>query len=134
MENLKSSSPVLTHEFANQQIDLSIILPTKDRQSILFKTLKTLLESTSEINCEILIIDNSTANDIHLPEALQSKLVKIFKNPGNRTSVFSSRNYGASLAQSDQLLFLDDDILITNESLRFAIEFQKQNWDTNINI
>lgn len=134
MENLKSASPILTNEFADQQMDLSIILPTKDRQAILFKTLKILLQSTSAIKVEILIIDNSTTADIQLPEALQSKLVKIFKNPGNRGSVFSSRNYGASLAKSEQLLFLDDDILVTTESLRFAIDFQKQNPRTASNV
>jgi GT2 family glycosyltransferase len=107
--------------------DLSIILPTKDRHSILFKTLEQLLPSTKGINCEILIVDNSTSSEIQLPENFQRSDISIFKNPGNRNSVFASRNYGASIAKSEQLLFLDDDILVTPECLRFAIEFQKQN-------
>jgi len=63
----------------------------------------------------------------HFPSwNLNVPYLKILKNPGNRNSVFSSRNYGASIANSDQLLFLDDDILITPESIQFAIDFQKQ--------
>lgn len=107
--------------------ELSIVLPTKDRHPILFKTLASILESTKNIPCEILIIDNSISSDIQLPENLKRHYVFIYKNPGNRNSVFASRNYGCSIATSDCLLFIDDDILVNEASIRFAMEFQKSN-------
>lgn len=107
--------------------ELSIVLPTKDRHPILFKTLSSILDSTAEIRCEILIIDNSTSTDIQLPENLKRPYVFIYKNPGNRNSVFASRNYGCMMASCDCLIFIDDDILVNRESILFAMEFQKSN-------
>ncbi len=124
----------MDHLKDHSSIDLSIILPTKDRIPILFKTLETLLTALKEINCEILIIDNSISSDIHLPQNLQRNFIILLKNPGNRNSVFASRNFGATIAKSEQLLFLDDDILVTPESLRFAMDFQKKNPQTASNV
>lgn len=134
METVKTNFSSLNSNAANERLLLSIILPTKDRQPLLFKTLKALLTATENIDCEILIIDNSTSADIQLPTTLQHNSIKIVKNPGNRNSVFASRNYGASIAQSEQLLFLDDDILVTPESIHFAIEFQRQHPRTASNV
>jgi glycosyltransferase involved in cell wall biosynthesis len=110
-----------------KQLQLSIILPTKDRQPILFKTLRSILRATETISCEIFVIDNSSAPDIILPADLCRENVRILKNPHNRNSVFSSRNYGASLASSELLLFIDDDILVTPESIAFVLEFHRTN-------
>src|ERR1700751_3074735 len=115
-------------------IQLSIIIPTKDRHYMLFKTIERVLDATKNTDCEIFVIDNSEKSTISLPENLNVPYLKILKNPGNRNSVFASRNYGASISNSEQLLFLDDNILVTPESIQFAINFQKENPKTASNV
>lgn len=121
------SSPATT-------LQLSIILPTKDRNPILFRSIENLLLSMRDIRCEILVIDNSAGPDIQLPEALRDSRIRINKNPGNRNSVFSSRNFGASIAKAELLLFLDDDILTTPESILRALEFHREQPGDALNI
>jgi glycosyltransferase involved in cell wall biosynthesis len=103
--------------------ELSIIVPTKDRQAILHRTLENLISASINFSNEILIIDNSTSSDILLPKKLNDSRIKIFKNPGNRNSVFASRNFGASIAKNNLLLFLDDDIIVSEEAIRKIVEF-----------
>ena len=90
--------------------ELTIIIPTKDRGNIFFRTLDSILKSSSHLKVEILVINNSL-----IPVNIQNKPanVFVFDNPFDKNSVFSSRNYGASIAKSPILLFIDDDILVT---------------------
>lgn len=87
-------------------MDFSIIIPTKNRNSILQKTLNFALDATRHHHVEFLII-NDGDNDIQLPEHILSK-VKILKNP--KSGVASARNVGAKTAASEHLIFMDDDM------------------------
>jgi len=111
--------------------DLTIIIPTKDRGSIFFRSLDQIIKSSNHINAEILVINNSLT-----PVTIQNKPanVFVFDNPFNKNSVFSSRNYGASIAKSTILLFIDDDILVTKESIDYAIAFYKVNSNACFNV
>ena len=120
--------------FQNTFPALSIILPTKDRMPILLKTLDSLLNATKSVNCEIYIIDNSTISDIELPEHLKRPFLQVMKNPRDRNSVFSSRNYGASLARAPILLFLDDDIITNAESIEWVVRFHSEHEKAAANV
>ncbi len=93
--------------------DLSIIIPTKDRGEIFYQTLKSVLSSVININSEIIIINDSTSL-INIDHSWLN--VKVYKNKGK--GVASARNRGASKASSDILLFLDDDILINEMTIK----------------
>jgi glycosyltransferase involved in cell wall biosynthesis len=114
--------------------ELSIVLPTKDRHPILFKTVRSILDSIDGIRCELFIIDNSTISDIQLPTELQGPFIQVLKNPGNRNSVFASRNYGASIARAKLLLFIDDDIIVNEKAIRFTIEHHANQEKTATNV
>ncbi len=103
--------------------DLSIIIPTKDRGEIFFNTLKNIIISSSHVDVEIIVVNNS-ASPIQLSN--KPSYVSICDNPFDKNSVFSSRNYGASLAHSAILLFVDDDIIVSKESIDYAISFHKE--------
>jgi GT2 family glycosyltransferase len=111
--------------------ELSIIIPTKNRDSIFRKTYERVVECSSHLDVEILIINNSL-----IPVVIPSKPANVFvyDNPNNKNSVFSSRNYGGSMARSPLLLFVDDDILITKESLEYAIKFQSEHTSACLNL
>ncbi len=116
-------------------LDLSIVLPTKNRTPILLKTLDALLKATAQISCEIFIIDNAPDDQIINTQHITLPThVQILKNPGNRNSVFASRNYGASLTQSELLLFIDDDIICNQSSIDFVIDYHKNNKNKALNV
>jgi len=89
---------------------VSIIIPTKDRKPILLETLEALKESLTDIDHEVIIINDSEEELILKNLGLR---VKCFKNLAS--GVASARNYGASIAAGYYLLFLDDDMLINSE-------------------
>jgi GT2 family glycosyltransferase len=111
--------------------ELSIIIPTKDRGDIFRRTYQQVLECSVHLDVEILIINNSL-NPIVIPG--QPLNVFVRDNPNNKNSVFSSRNYGASIARSPILLFLDDDILVTKESLEYVVKFHSGHISSCLNV
>jgi GT2 family glycosyltransferase len=111
--------------------DLSIIIPTKDRGDIFFNTLKNVISASSHINAEIIVVNNS-ATSIQIPGKPAN--VSAYDNPGDKNSVFSSRNYGATIARNPILLYIDDDIIITKESIDYAIKFHKEHEHSCFNV
>src|ERR1700761_4072159 len=111
--------------------ELTIIVPTKDRGSIFLKTLAQIIRSSSRHDVEILVVNNS-----EIPVSIENKPDNVFvhDNPNDKNSVFSSRNYGASIARSSILLFIDDDILVTPESIDYAINFHTQHNNSCLNV
>ena len=111
--------------------ELTIIIPTKDRGGIFFKTLNQIVESSSQHDVEILVINNSA-----VPLRIENKPANVFiyDNPNDKNSVFSSRNYGASIAKSPILLFVDDDILVSRNAIDYAITFHSQNSKACLNV
>lgn len=94
-------------------MDFSIIIPTKNRDKILTKTLTFALKATQYYKVEFLII-NDGDNDIILPSEMASALT-ILKNP--KSGVASARNYGAKNATSNHLIFMDDDMWMQPDNL-----------------
>lgn len=109
----------------------SLIIPTKDRQQIINKTLLRLHNITRLDELEIIIINDSQEPvQIELEELLG--YCKVVRNQGS--GVASGRNYGASLAANEWLVFMDDDMWVqpdTFDRLRPLIEGKE---DTCFNI
>lgn len=111
-------------------MQVSIIIPSKNREKILFNSLKYAVDAIQEIEAEIIII-NDGDNDILIPEIWKSK-VRVIKNP--KSGVASARNLGAKNAKSDFLLFMDDDMLIHKNAVNKVIAFLQENENATINI
>jgi len=94
-------------------LDFSIIIPTKNRDTILAQTLTFAIDATQNFLVEILVINDGESN-IQLPENIKQK-VSIYKNP--KSGVASARNFGASKALSDHLIFMDDDMWMQPDNL-----------------
>jgi glycosyltransferase involved in cell wall biosynthesis len=110
---------------------LSIIIPTKDRGEIFLKTLQSIISASSSSDTEIIVVNNSLT-----PIQLANKPnnVSVYDNPYDKNSVFSSRNYGASLARNQVLLFIDDDIIVSKESIVYALRFHDENSNACFNV
>lgn len=90
---------------------ISVIIPTKDRETNLISTLNKLIESDSDKRFDILVI-NDSVKPIHLPDAWSNR-VKVHRNKGR--GVASARNTGAELCNTEWLWFLDDDMWVNLE-------------------
>lgn len=98
---------------------LSIIIPTKQREDVFYKTLIALNNAllSFENDFEVIIVNN---DDNFLPVNLTDDFKLINCSFGG---VAASRNMGAKYANGDILLFLDNDILISSESLKKGYEY-----------
>lgn len=96
-------------------INLSIIIPTKDRGEVFLKTLEAAYESIKNISAEIIVVNDSKTKEPSIEKQYSDK-IKLFNNPKN--GVASARNYGAGLAKGKWLLFLDDDMLMSENNIR----------------
>lgn len=100
--------------------ELSIIIPTKDRGKIFIQTFESVLSSVVHKNAEIIIINDS---ELPISGIRPTSNVYIYQNKGN--GVASARNLGVSKASSNLLLFLDDDILITENVVTKLLQHAK---------
>jgi glycosyltransferase involved in cell wall biosynthesis len=102
-------------------MELSVVIPTCDRGAIFDQTIDHAVKATSGIECEILVVDDSRERSLDagsLPSG-----ISLLRNPGSGAA--SARNFGASRAQGKYLLFLDDDILISKESVLAMLELHR---------
>jgi glycosyltransferase involved in cell wall biosynthesis len=104
-------------------LSFSIIIPTYNRADKLIETLNSLIR-TSLINFElVLVIDGS---EDHTSEKINSvknsfQNIKIITQENKGRS--SARNKGAKESEGDLLIFYDDDIILTEESVSRHLEF-----------
>ena len=106
---------------------ISIIIPTYNRFLILEETILKTLSIQTNIEYEIIIVNDGKA----LPFAINNPKISLFKNP--KKGAASARNYGAAQAKYTILFFIDDDMWITAESLNQILylnqkEILKNDW------
>jgi GT2 family glycosyltransferase len=102
-------------------MEVSIIIPTKDRGEVFNETLHSALEALGNLDGEIIVVNDSKSSIPVIPDVVNVKLVH---NP--KSGVASARNLGASLAQAELLIFIDDDFLVSSFSIQKAIEYAWQ--------
>ncbi len=113
--------------------EFSIIIPTKDRGNIFHTTALHAYKAIQNHNAEIIIVNDSQSN-ISLPEELNNKEnITILDNP-IKNSVSRARNFGAKHADSELLIFLDDDIIISKDNINTILDFYNKNSNCLLNL
>lgn len=113
----------------NQNILVSIIVPTKDKPDFLEKCIKSILKKTSYKNYEIIIVDNNSKEQKtkELFEKLKRNSAKVKITSYNQNFNYSKiNNYAASLAVGGVLVFLNNDTEVINEGWLTALIEQAQ--------
>lgn len=103
-------------------ITLSVIVPTKDRGLVLHRTLSALSESLWGLESEVVVVNDG--KDPLTPLMQSFPEFHFIKNPGR--GVASARNFGVTKASGSLLLFLDDDILVSAQSVRHVIALHEE--------
>jgi GT2 family glycosyltransferase/glycosyltransferase involved in cell wall biosynthesis len=96
---------------------VSIIIPTRDKVEMLAKCITTLREKTAYHPYEILIVDTGS-QETRTREYYQtleaSANIRILSDASRSFNYSRANNYGAREAQGELLLFLNNDVEITN--------------------
>lgn len=93
----------------------SIIISTYNREKILKENLANLLIELRECEIEIIIINDFKNKDLDDYFYQLKNNIKIYNNP--KSGVASARNFGASKAKNEWLIFLDDDMIFSKDNL-----------------
>ncbi len=101
---------------------LSIIIPTKDRPQLIIQTISAVYKAAKGLDCEVIIVNDSTQS-VQLPQYVND-FVQIHQNP--KSGVASARNFGAKQAKGELLLFIDDDMLISQQDIQTTLRLHQQ--------
>lgn len=101
---------------------VSVIIPTYNREKLLKRCIKSVLNQSYE-NYEIVVVDNysddNTANIIH---DINSDKIKFFQI-NNEGVIAKSRNFGIKNAQGKYIAFLDSDDWWDKEKLKQCLSY-----------
>ena len=106
-----------------QRLNLSIVIPTNGRVSLVRRLLKSLISERKAYpygETEVLIVNSGDENDAEQIEKLCHTYQAIFI-PGEN-SVRKKRNLGIKNAQYEVVLFLDSDVAATAGLLKYHAE------------
>ena len=91
-------------------MDVSVVIPTRDRPGLLAHTLKTVLWQ-EDVDVEVLVVDDGTGSGTGAAlERLGDSRVHLLRNSGP-PGVSGARNSGIAAARGHWIAFLDDDDL-----------------------
>lgn len=114
-------------------IDISIIIATRNRESILWETTGKAVEAIEGKPVEIIVV-NDGDNDLAVPVPFLKKITCL---TNTQRGVSSARNLGAFHAKGEVLFFIDDDMWINNSIINWInlhlIENKKTDAVYNIN-
>ncbi|MCQ2610475.1 MAG: glycosyltransferase family 2 protein [Treponema sp.] len=109
---------------------ISIIVPVYNRETLVQKTVESILAQTYT-NFELILVDDgSKDNSLKVCQDLAkaSKKIKVFSKPNGGVS--SARNFGLEKASGDYICFVDSDDTITKDYLEvFANEVKSNDYD-----
>jgi glycosyltransferase involved in cell wall biosynthesis len=104
---------------------ISIIIPTRNEESIIEKTLKS-LKAGLLIPHEIIVTDGASADKtVELAKMYADKVVE--HNSPNRQTIAEGRNAGAAVATGEFLVFMDADCSLMNPDYFFKIALEDFN-------
>jgi glycosyltransferase involved in cell wall biosynthesis len=110
-------------------IDISIIIATRNREAVLWKTLEKACAAVEDVkNAEIIVV-NDGDNNLNIPDNFVDK-VHFHNNP--KRGVSYARNFGALNAKGHILFFIDDDMWINSASLKWIDEYVVANKNTDV--
>ena len=98
---------------------ISIIIPTYKRLEILRETYSHLTIALKNIVAQIIIINDDKTADIPSSFIINPANTVIINNRGSGAA--SARNLGAKYAKANLLLFIDDDILVNNDTINSVL-------------
>jgi glycosyltransferase involved in cell wall biosynthesis len=101
--------------------DLSIIIPTFERDDVFKRTIKNTIKAIKDLDVEIIVVNDSNKPLIPI---YNTENLTVLTNP--KKGAASARNIGAASANGSILLFIDNDVLISRTNIIRIIELNKK--------
>ena len=112
----QSQRSVLTIPREVSRMDVSVIVPTRNRSALLATTLRTVVRQR-DVDLEVIVVDDGSTDDTGgVVAALDDPRVLLIRCPPPG-GVSAARNVGAAEAHGEWLAFLDDDDLWAPDKL-----------------
>jgi glycosyltransferase involved in cell wall biosynthesis len=95
------------------EIEISVIIATRNREAILWKTVEKAIASIAGKRAEIIVV-NDGDKPLVAKDSFSEK-IRCFNNPSK--GVTAARNFGAANARGEVLFFADDDMWLIPEAI-----------------
>jgi glycosyltransferase involved in cell wall biosynthesis len=100
----------------------SVIIPTHNRKDSLLRTLESLGQQTFPMDrLVVVVVDDGSTDDTQTIASQQFPFTFRYVQQKNQGAT-AARNYGATISQSEILVFIDDDITISPQTLEALAE------------
>ncbi|WP_417870483.1 glycosyltransferase family 2 protein [Vibrio furnissii] len=111
--------------------DLSIIIPTCNRNDFLERAVNSILYQIEDVNyvIEVIIVDDSFdfSSKFLIEKFAKYSSVRFVKNISSRNNAASTRNFGVSVSRAKYIMFLDDDDMYLPGRIEGMLKFAYQN-------
>jgi glycosyltransferase involved in cell wall biosynthesis len=106
---------------------ISVIIPTYNRRDSLLRTLDSLKQQTFSMDrLDVIVVDDGSMDDTQTLASHKFPFTFRYLQQKNQGAT-AARNYGATTSQSEILVFIDDDITISPQTLEaFADTFEQR--------
>ena len=101
---------------------ISIVIPFYNSQNSLKDCLNAVFKSTYKNYEVIAVSDGSKDNSLKIAKNFPCKIIELPKNHGSG----NARNKGAKIAKGKIIIFLDSDVIIKKNHLKFIFKFFKK--------
>ena len=106
-------------------MDVSVVVPTRNRRSLLELTLRSVLRQR-DVDLEVIVVDEGSTDDTPaVLAAVADSRLRVIRNDRPR-GVSAARNRGAASSRADWVAFLDDDDLWAPDKLTRQLETVRQ--------
>jgi len=97
---------------------ISIVIPVYNSSLTLKECLNSIFASSYKDYEVIVVSDSSTDNSVSIAKEYKTKIIELSENKGPAVA----RNTGSESAEGEILLFLDSDVIISEDSLNLIID------------
>ena len=106
-------------------MDVSVIVPTRNRSSLLAVTLRSVLRQ-QHVTFEVLVVDEGSSDDTStVLAAIKDRRLRVIRHDRPR-GLPAARNHGATQARGEWLAFIDDDDLWAPGKLHLQLRAARQ--------
>ncbi len=112
-------------------IELSIIIVNFNTKELLQDCLQSVFKTAKGINFEVIVVDNGSSDGSN--EIIREKFsqVRFIKNETN-LGFAKANNMGIRQAQGNYILLLNSDTIVSENTLKYLLDFAKINTDVGI--
>lgn len=126
---------IFKSQYTSEKFDVSVIIVNWNAGKYLEETINSLSEKATEINYEIIVIDNNSSKSeesyLYLDILLKRINVTVIKSEEN-LGFAKANNFGMSIAKGRNFLILNPDVIMHNNVVKILSDYLDNNQDVGM--